>query len=144
MLKKDVRSRNLYENKQISGNMAGEKSDIYGLDSDVPYKRIRILQKPPCPGIRKAMACTGKWLRSVVQGYFNHSAVPGNLDSLLTFRARLTRPWRTQLRQRGQRHLLNWDRLHRLAVRWLPVPRVLHPRPLLRFAASMRVKSRMR
>ena len=84
----------------------------------------------------EAVALTGKWLRSVVQGYFNYYAVPGNLDSLLTFRARMTRLWRTQLRQRGQRHRLNWDRLHRLAARWLPVPRVLHPWPLVRFAAQ--------
>jgi hypothetical protein len=71
-----------------------------------------------------------------VQGYFNYYAVPGNLDSLLRFRARLTRLWRTQLRRRSQRHRLNWDRLHRLVVRWLPVPRVLHPWPLVRFAAQ--------
>jgi RNA-directed DNA polymerase len=27
------------------------------------------------------VADTGKWLKSVVQGYFNYYAVPGNLDS---------------------------------------------------------------
>ena len=103
-------------------------------------KRLRKKLQELKPQLRQrrheAVALTGKWLRSVVQGYFNYYAVPGNLDSLLTFRARLTRLWRTQLRQRGQRHRLNWDRLHRLAVRWLPVPRVLHPWPLVRFAAQ--------
>jgi len=84
----------------------------------------------------EAIARTGKWLRSVVQGYFNYYAVPGNLDSLFAFRARLTRLWRAQLRQRSQRHRLNWGRVRRLAVRWLPVPRVLHPWPALRFAAQ--------
>jgi hypothetical protein len=29
---------------------------------------------------------TGKWLQSVVQGYFNYYAVPGNLPSLGMFR----------------------------------------------------------
>ena len=82
------------------------------------------------------IAQTGKRLRSVVQGYFNYHAVPGNLDRLRIFRDRLTRLWRTQLRQRSQRHRLNWDRLHRLAVRWLPAPRVLHPWPSQRFAAT--------
>ena len=66
------------------------------------------------------VAQTGEWLRSVVQGYFNYHAVPGNLDSLWTFRERLNRLWRTQLRQRSQRHRLNWDRVGRLAARWLP------------------------
>ena len=82
------------------------------------------------------VAQTGEWLRSVVQGYFNYHALPGNLDSLGTFRDRLIRLWRTQLRQRSQRHRLNWDRLGKLAARWLPLPRVLHPWPTQRFAAN--------
>jgi hypothetical protein len=83
-----------------------------------------------------SLAQTGPWLRSVVQGYFNYHAVPGNLDRLRVFRERLTRLWRTQLRQRSQRHRLTWARMHRLAVRWLPAPRVLHPWPSQRFAVT--------
>jgi group II intron reverse transcriptase/maturase len=82
------------------------------------------------------IAQTGQWLRSVVQGYFNYHAVPGNLDRLWTFRYRLTRLWRTQLRQRSQRSGINWNRLGKLVARWLPVPRVLHPWPSQRFAAT--------
>jgi group II intron reverse transcriptase/maturase len=82
------------------------------------------------------VAQTGEWLRSVVQGYFNYHAVPGNLDSLGTFRVRLLRLWRTQLLHRSQRHRPIWDRLDRLAARWLPLPRVLHPWPTQRFAAT--------
>ncbi len=82
------------------------------------------------------IADTGKWLRSVVQGYFNYHAVPGNLDRLRIFRERLTRLWRTQLRQRSQRHRLNWDRLGKLAACWLPAPHVVHPWPSQRFAAT--------
>ena len=43
-----------------------------------------------------ASACTipcpkpAQWLKSVVQGYFNYYAVPGNLDSLGVFRDRVT------------------------------------------------------
>jgi group II intron reverse transcriptase/maturase len=79
---------------------------------------------------------TGKWLQSVVQGYFKYHAVPGNLDRLGDFRARVTRFWRRTLRRRGQRRPINWARLHRLAERWLPRPRVLHPYPAQRFAAT--------
>ena len=32
---------------------------------------------------------TGKWLQSVVRGYFNYYTVPGNLDRLAVFRDRL-------------------------------------------------------
>jgi RNA-directed DNA polymerase len=82
------------------------------------------------------VAHTGEWLRSVVQGYFNYHAVPGNLDSLRTFRLRLTRLWHAQLIRRSQRRRLTWDRMNRLVARWLPEPRVLHPWPTTRFAAS--------
>jgi RNA-directed DNA polymerase len=81
------------------------------------------------------VAQTGEWLRSVVQGYFNYHAVPGNLDSLGVFRERVTRLWRRTLLCRSQTHRLPWTRMHRLAVRWLPQPRVLHPYPEFRFAA---------
>jgi len=54
---------------------------------------------------------TGKWLRSVVQGYLNYHAVPGNTESLRVFRFRVTRLWRQALRRRGQQYYLNWPRM---------------------------------
>ena len=78
---------------------------------------------------------TGKWLKAVVQGYFNYHAVPGNTDSLRVFRLRLTQMWRKALIRRSQRHRLNWARMQRLVKRWLPEPRVLHPYPSVRFDA---------
>jgi group II intron reverse transcriptase/maturase len=81
------------------------------------------------------IALNGKWLKSIVQGYFNYHAVPGNTDSLHIFRNRLVRLWRTVLLNRSQRHHLNWARMQRLADRWLPQPRVLHPYPRVRFDA---------
>jgi RNA-directed DNA polymerase len=57
------------------------------------------------------MAQTGAWLRSVVQGYFNYHAVPGNIDSLSVFRYRVIRLWRSILIFRGQRHNLNWAKM---------------------------------
>ncbi len=81
-------------------------------------------------------ALTGKWLKSVVQGYFNYHAVPGNIDSLGIFRYRVTRLWRHALIRRGQRHYLNWARMRQLQARWIPAPRVLHPWPGDRFDAT--------
>ena len=80
-------------------------------------------------------AQTGEWLQSVVQGYFNYHAVPGNLSRLCVFRNRVIRLWRWALRRRGQKRRPNWARMSRLAQRWLPVPRALHPYPAARFAA---------
>lgn len=81
------------------------------------------------------VAQTGKWLKSVVQGYFNYHAIPGNLGSLCVFRFRVMRLWRQALIRRGQKHHLNWARLRQLEGRWLPQPRVLHPWPSVRFDA---------
>lgn len=79
---------------------------------------------------------TGRWLKSVVQGYFNYHAVPGNLSQLGIFRQRLIRLWRWTLIRRSQKHRITWSQMHRLAAIWLPTPRQLHPLPAQRFAAS--------
>jgi len=78
---------------------------------------------------------TGGWLKSVVQGYFNYYAVPGNLDSLAIFRRRLLVLWWHRLRRRSQQRHLSWTRMISLGKRWLPPPCVLHPYPAVRFAA---------
>src|SRR5208337_4170592 len=77
----------------------------------------------------------GKWLRSVVQGYFNYHAVPGNLVSLRSFRLQVIRRWFRALRRRSQRSRMTWERIEALANRWLPFPKILHPYPNLRFDA---------
>jgi len=78
---------------------------------------------------------TGKWLRSVVQGYFQYYAVPGNTASLGDFRDRVRRLWRQVIRRRGQKRRPNWTRTGKLFDRWLPTVRVLHPYPHQRFDA---------
>jgi len=79
---------------------------------------------------------TGPWLKSVVQGYLNYYAVPGNTASLSVFRDRLTGYWWQTLCRRSQKRRLSWTRMLALADRWLPRPRVLHSYPAARFAAS--------
>jgi len=78
----------------------------------------------------------GKWLRSVVQGYFNYHAVPGNLASLNRFRQEVSKRWFRALRRRGQKHPMTWAQLGPLIKRWLPLPKPLHPYPHLRFDAK--------
>jgi len=78
----------------------------------------------------------GKWLRSVVQGYFNYHAVPGNLVSLRSFRLQVIRRWFRALKRRSQRSRMTWARIEALANRWLPFPKILHPYPNLRFDAK--------
>ena len=99
-------------------------------------RKLRELKQELRARRHEPTALTGKWLRSVVQGYFNYHAVPDNLDSLWAFRTRLTLLWRNQLRQRSQRHGITWRRMGQLVSRWLPTPRMLHPWPAERFAAT--------
>jgi len=99
-------------------------------------KKLRELKQELRARRHEPTALTGKWLRSVVQGYFNYHAVPDNLDSLWAFRTRLTLLWRNQLRQRSQRHGITWRRMGQLVSRWLTTPRMLHPWPAARFAAT--------
>jgi RNA-directed DNA polymerase len=78
----------------------------------------------------------GQWLRSVVRGYFNYHAVPGNTAALEAFRAQTVRSWLRALRRRSQRHRMTWERFRRHVDRWLPIPKILHPYPNERFLAK--------
>jgi len=77
----------------------------------------------------------GRWLASVVRGHLAYYAVPGNSRAVRAFRDQVTRHWFKSLRRRSQRHRLDWDRMHRLATRWLPPVRIVHPYPDVRFDA---------
>jgi len=98
--------------------------------------KLRQLKQELQQRMHDPIAQTGRWLRSVVQGYFNYYAVPGNLDSLAVFRERLLGLWWRRLRRRSQRDRFSWNRMLTLGRRWLPEPRVLHPYPAVRFAAN--------
>jgi group II intron reverse transcriptase/maturase len=76
----------------------------------------------------------GKWLRSVVTGFFNYHAVPTNSDALVAFRYYVTVLWHRSLRRRSQKDAVGWERMGKLASDWLPRPRILHPWPSVRFA----------
>ena len=71
-----------------------------------------------------------------MQGYFNYHAVPGNLASLRRFRYEVRKRWLRAIRRRSQRSGMTWELLERFAAQWLPVPRILHPYPHLRFDAK--------
>ncbi|MGH3280056.1 MAG: hypothetical protein ACRDNW_13095, partial [Trebonia sp.] len=78
----------------------------------------------------------GRWLASVVRGHMAYYAVPGNIHAVGAFRDQVTRHWRRALRRRSQKSRINWTRMHRIATRWLPPARVMHPFPEARFTAT--------
>lgn len=75
----------------------------------------------------------GAWLRRVVRGFFQYHAVPGNGAALNRFRRLVIRAWLYALRRRSQKDRFSWTRMKRLADRWIPRPRILHPYPSQRF-----------
>ena len=85
--------------------------------------------------INRPIPETGKWLASVVSGYFAYHAVPTNIAALAAFRDHVTVLWHRQLSRRSQRALVDWTRMEKLADEFLPMPRILHPWPSVRFAA---------
>jgi RNA-directed DNA polymerase len=83
----------------------------------------------------------GRWLRSVLQGHFNYYAVPDNSEAMLAFRYQAAQHWRRSLSRRSQRAYVTWERIGRIADRWLPPVRILHPWPGVRFTATTRGRS---
>jgi RNA-directed DNA polymerase len=85
--------------------------------------------------LHQPLAEVGRWLRSVVQGWFNYHAIPGNSPCLDRFRTQVGQLWLAALRRRSQRgRTWTWERISRLIRWWLPPARILHPYPNVRFS----------
>jgi group II intron reverse transcriptase/maturase len=76
----------------------------------------------------------GKWLRQVVDGYFNYFAVPTNHRALTMFRDEIVRRWGRLLGRRSDKGVLTWARISALGAEWLPQPTTRHKWPNQRFA----------
>lgn len=83
---------------------------------------------------------TGKWLKSVYDGWCRYYAVPGNYLCLSRFQDALQTAWLRLLRRRSQRgKKLTWKKFAVICNRWLPNPRILHPYPEGRRARRLTV-----
>jgi group II intron reverse transcriptase/maturase len=94
---------------------------------EIKQQLRRRMHEPP--------AQTGKWLRSVVQGYFNYHAIPGKRRRLCAFRSGVIRQWRGMLARRSQKARLRWARMTQLIRCHIPTARLVHPFPNVRFDA---------
>jgi group II intron reverse transcriptase/maturase len=104
-------------------------------DGERRRKKLRELKQQLRRRMHAPVAQTGEWLRSVLNGYYQYHAVPGNLTALKRFRRQVARYWFHALGQRSQRRP-TWAKLGRLFDHWLPQPHVVHPFPDARFRAS--------
>lgn len=87
-----------------------------------------------------AVSQTGRWLNRVVQGWQQYHAVPDNYDRMEQFDRAITKLWRRQLQRRSQRgkSCWPWTRMQLLVRKYLPRPRIIHPRPGIRHHARLR------
>jgi len=86
----------------------------------------------------------GQWLRMVLRGHYQYYGVPRNYEALQTFRHQITLLWKRALERRSQRSKILWERMNRLASKYLPNPRICHPYPDQRLRVTTRDKSRVR
>lgn len=102
-------------------------------------KRMRAKLKSIGEELRRRLhdpvEAVGAWLKSVVSGWYRYYAVPLTSKDLSSFRYHIRWLWRRTLSRRSQKSRMTWDRMDRLAARWLPLPRILHPYPSERIHA---------
>ena len=119
---------------------AKSKSGRFWVKRITISKRMRAKLKAVSDQLRRRMhqpiPVQGRWLASVVRGHMAYYAVPGNTKAVRAFRDQATRHWHKALRRRSQKTRINWTRMHRIATRWLPPAREMHPFPEARFAAT--------
>jgi len=95
---------------------------------------LRLRMHDPVPEV-------GKWLKSVLVGHMRYYGVPMNSRALYVFRSEVVRLWCRTLRRRSQRSRTTWERMQRLAGRWLPPARIYHPYPLRRLGVIPEVRA---
>lgn len=93
--------------------------------------KIKVVKQKLRTKINDKVSEQGAWLRSVVQGWFNYHAVPGNRQALNEFRKQVYRSWRQLLQRRSHKAKTKWpwSRMKRLIRRWIPSVRISHPYP---------------
>ena len=126
-------------------HICGRRSGLFWLKRKTVTKRMRAKLAEVSDDLRRRrhepIPAQGQWLASVVRGHLAYYAVPGNTPATRAFHKQVTRLWLQSLRKRSQRHRLTWERMDRLATRWLPPVRVKHPFPRVRFDARTQGRS---
>jgi group II intron reverse transcriptase/maturase len=113
------------------------RSGAFQLKRKTRRDRMRTKLRGIKEGLRRQMHDTfarqGQWLHRVYRGYCAYHAVPTNLVQLRAFRHHIIVCWWRLLRRRSQKDRTSWETMARVADRWLPTPRILHPWPDSRF-----------
>ena len=99
--------------------------------------KLSAIETEPSRRSHHDLAQVGRWLRGAFQGWVQYHAVPGNSARLQPFQDAIQAMWLRAPRRRSQRgRRMNWRTFSKIANRWLPTPRILHPYPDVRFASQ--------
>lgn len=86
----------------------------------------------------------GKYLAAALEGHYAYFGVPNNSKLLWAFRHAVVWLWKRALERRSERTRVKWERMERLAAKWIPPAKIKHPYPSARFAVKTRGRNRMR
>ncbi len=78
----------------------------------------------------------GGWLASIIRGHLNYYGVPLNYARLGAFHHQVICIWKRALGRRSQKAHVTWVRMRRIARRYLPPVRIVHPYPNQRLCLS--------
>lgn len=92
-------------------------------------RKLKELKQQLRRHMNKPIPNVGKWLGSVVRGHYQYYGVPLNLRALGAFRHRVIVLWKRTLSRRSHKAHVTWERMDRLAAKWIPVPKIVHPHP---------------
>jgi RNA-directed DNA polymerase len=108
---------------------------IHRISSSKKFRsKLRVLKGKLQRMMHLDLAQVGSWISSVLRGWCNYHAIPGNSVRLRQFHTELQKLWRRTLRRRSQRGgRMTWAKFSQLSRRWLPAPKILHPYPDERF-----------
>jgi RNA-directed DNA polymerase len=76
------------------------------------------------------IAKTGAWVKQMLKGHLNYSAVSGNHPSLWWYFNKVKRLWLASLKRRSQSARLSWERFIQFVTRFFPPIRTIHPAAL--------------
>jgi RNA-directed DNA polymerase len=146
--RRNVRKPDTFDFLGLTHVCAKDRHGRFKLKRVTSKKKMRAKLKSVKAEMRRRMHLPipeqGDWLASVLQGHYRYYAVPDNSEALHAFREAVIRLWRQALGRRSQKGRITWERQRRLANRWLPQPRILHPWPNVRFDARTQRRSPVR
>ena len=95
--------------------------------------------------INHSINAVGRWLHAVLLGHYQYYGVPRNYKSMNAFREQVVKRWRQMLRRRSDKKgRITWERMDRIATKWLPTPRIVHPYPNERLRVTTQGRSPVR